>query len=130
MWENISRALEILEFEVASLYINKPCSDQLSGPQQNRRKTSKLMSSVIMRKTPPDWKWSRHAAKNMDDVGSRSLLRLEVDLLDTNGVNRGTLLLVKDLRRDLMKPYTLKRVEQLRGSIIGTIDTLSKNIIS
>ncbi|MCJ7774448.1 MAG: undecaprenyl/decaprenyl-phosphate alpha-N-acetylglucosaminyl 1-phosphate transferase [Desulfobacterales bacterium] len=130
MWQNVARALQILEFEVASLYVNKPSTEKISGYQSNRRKTSKLMSSVIMRKIPPDWKWSREPAENIDDVGSRSLLRLEIDLLDVNEINRGTLLLVKDLRRDLMTPHTLKRVEQLRGSIISTIDKLSKNIDS
>jgi len=126
MWQHITRALQMLEFEVASLYVNKPSFTNPSDRPPNRRKTSKLMSSVIMRKTPPDWKWSRDPKEGPEAIGSRSLLRLEIDLLDPNGVNRGTLLLVKDLRRNLMTTHTLKRIEQLRSSIIGTIEKLNK----
>jgi len=124
MWANVTRALELLEFEMASLYLNKPSTSEKIKIITERRKSKKLMSSVIMRKLPPDCSWSRDPFENTDVMGDRSLLRLEIDLLDAHHTNRGTLLLIKDLKRELITPYTLKRVEQLRRSIITAIDNL------
>ena len=79
------------------------------------------MSSVNMRKSPPDWVCSLEPAKDAAEICSRCQFRLEMQLLGKDDANYGTLLLLKDLKRSSMENFTLKRVESLRRSIIGAL---------
>jgi hypothetical protein len=47
-------------------------------------------------------------------------------LLGNDNANYGTLLLLKDLRRSSIENFTLKRVENLRRSIIGALEKLER----
>ena len=59
-----------------------------------------------------------------DDVCGESLLKLELPLLAENNKNYGTLWLIKDLKRDPISHYTLRRVENLRRTVIATLKKL------
>ncbi len=55
------------------------------------------------------------------------LLKLELPLVDATGERAiGVLWLVKDLRRDQISHYTLRRVEHLRRTMIGVLTKLQK----
>jgi len=53
------------------------------------------------------------------------LMKLELPLLDNSNSSLGTLWLVKDLRREFVNHLTLRRVEHLRRSVVGTLQKLS-----
>ena len=59
------------------------------------------------------------------DVCGESLLKLELPLLGENKTTYGTLWLIKDLERDPISHYTLRRVEHLRRTVIGTLEKLA-----
>ena len=40
-------------------------------------------------------------------------------------MNYGTLLLMKDMRHEATEPYLLKRVEQLRRSMVSALEKIS-----
>ena len=132
MLNHVSQALRLLDFDFASLYLNNPAHNKpdalfeelTDGHSAERRKTPVSISSVSMRKNPPDWVCSLEPAKNEADLCSRCQFRLEMQLLGKDDANYGTLLLLKDLKRSPMENFTLKRVESLRRSIIGALDKL------
>jgi len=130
MWDKVSRALKLLDFDFAALYLNRLRSDQPStnggGCFIERRKTPPSMSGVSMRKEPPDWVCSLKPIKDATLVCSRCLFRLEMQLFVRDSSNYGTLLLIKDLERSAMDNFTLKRIESLRRSMIGALDRLEK----
>jgi len=136
MWNHASQALRLLDFDFASLYLNNPGNNngkpgalfegRIDGDSAERRKISVSMSSVSMRKSPPDWVCSLEPAKDAAEMCSRCQFRLEMQLLGKDDANYGTLLLLKDLKRSPMENFTLKRVESLRRSIIGALEKLER----
>ncbi|MBW1911380.1 MAG: hypothetical protein JRJ11_17870 [Deltaproteobacteria bacterium] len=60
-----------------------------------------------------------------DDVTGASLLKLELPLLAEENKTYGTLWLIKDLKRDSISHYTLRRVEHLRRTLITTLQKLA-----
>jgi len=57
-------------------------------------------------------------------ICGESLLKLELPLLRDDGWLLGTLWLVKDLKREPVTHYTLRRVEHLRRTLTSTLDKL------
>ena len=56
-----------------------------------------------------------------------ALLKLELPLVNGNSERAiGTLSLVKDLKRDQISHYTLRRVEHLRRTIVGVLGKFEK----
>ena len=128
LWGNVSQALKLLDFDFAALYLNtlknnRPV-DKTGGHSFERRKTPVSMSSVSMRKEPPDWVCSLAPIKDATQLCSRCLFRLEMHLFVKDSKNYGTLLLLKDLNRSAMDHFTLKRIESLRRSLIGAFEKL------
>jgi UDP-GlcNAc:undecaprenyl-phosphate GlcNAc-1-phosphate transferase len=68
--------------------------------------------------------WSRNGFNRCDDICKECLLKLELPLI--NGVNKnwGFLWLVKDVRRQGINHYTLRRVENLRRTVLETLKKL------
>jgi len=130
MWANVSQALKLLDFDFAALYLNSFKNGRsdagAAGPGFERRKTPVSMSSVSMRKEPPDFTCSLEPIKNAAELCSRCLFRLEMQLFVKDSKNYGTLLLLKDLNRNAMDHFTLKRIESLRRSMIGAFEKLEK----
>lgn len=134
MWNHVSQALRLLDFDFASLYLNNPAHNKpdalfeelTDGHSAERRKTPVSISSVSMRKNPPDWVCSLEPSKKEADLYSRCQFRLEMQLLGKDDANYGTLLLLKDLKRSSMENFTLKRVESLRRSVIGALEKLER----
>jgi UDP-GlcNAc:undecaprenyl-phosphate GlcNAc-1-phosphate transferase len=69
--------------------------------------------------------WTQEVSGKYTDVYNQYLLKLELPLLGNGNENFGTLYLIKDLKRDAISNYTLRRVELLRRSVIGTLEKLN-----
>ena len=59
-----------------------------------------------------------------NDIRKECLFKLELPLSYNENKNFGTLWLVKDLQRDAISHYTLRRVEHLRRTLVGTLEKL------
>ncbi|MBW2115859.1 MAG: hypothetical protein JRH04_13750 [Deltaproteobacteria bacterium] len=65
--------------------------------------------------------WAREGFDRENDLIGESLLKLELPLLAEENKTYGTLWLIKDLKRDSISHYTLRRVEHLRRTLITTL---------
>lgn len=76
----------------------------------------------------PDFRWMDDRLAKIKQEYSCSLLRIELPLISGNdGTFWGTIVLRKDVRNSPISHYTLKRVEHLRRSIVGTIERLGNS---
>ncbi len=132
LWQNITRALEVLEFDYAAFYLNSGAEEKGStgrleiSRSQNpleRRKTPAHGASVSMREKPPAWDWARGPFNGKEDTPRCFLFRLELPLSGVENTNFGSLVLLKDLKQNSLSHYTLRRVEHLRRTIINTLET-------
>jgi len=73
------------------------------------------------------WIWARDGFDIEKDLCEECLLKLELPLLKDNGQNLGTLWLVKDLKRDTVSHYTLRRIEHLRRTLTSTLTKFQDN---
>ena len=65
--------------------------------------------------------WTRDGFDGSNDICKESLLKLELPLINSENKMLGILWLIKDLRRDTISHYTLRRVEHLRRTVIETL---------
>jgi len=107
LWEHTKIGLEILEMDMAELNFN-----------------SQNISDVQIQKK---WLWTRKGFDETNDICKECLLKLELPLLNPSEKSFGTLWLIKDLQRNAITHYTLRRVEHLRRTMVGTLDKLFPN---
>ena len=133
LWQNITHALEVLEFDKGSLYMNISLKNkELRGQTRSvsvsnhtdRRQTSPIESSVIMRKSRPELDWIRPPFDMENYVCSRSIFRLEAPLLGEDNAHLGTLVLIKDMKNKPINHLTIRRVEDLRRAIIRALEEM------
>jgi UDP-GlcNAc:undecaprenyl-phosphate GlcNAc-1-phosphate transferase len=104
LWKNMTLALEMLEFDLAELHLNSKNSID-----------TKVQKQLV---------WTRDGFDRSNDICKECLLKLELPLMNSKGKNFGTLWLIKDLQRDTISHYTLRRVEHLRRTVVATLDKL------
>jgi hypothetical protein len=68
--------------------------------------------------------WVREGFDLEQDICGEGLFKLELPLLREDGDMLGTLWLVKDLKREPVTHYTLRRIEHLRRTLISTLTKL------
>jgi len=115
MWENLSKAIQWLKFDLVELrFENKACLDK--------------QNATFL------W-WNKERIEDSDNdwdlfLKRKTLMKLELPLttgqtgvIDNKG-SYGTLWLVKDLNRDPLSHYTLRRIEHLRRTVIKTIEKI------
>lgn len=107
MWINICVALNRLNFDMAEMYL-----EAMPGFRQKQ-----------IRK---EWSWTRNGFGTRQDFCEKCVMKLELPLLD-GSKTYGSLWLIKDLRREPITPYTLRRVENLRRTVIETLKKIEKN---
>jgi UDP-GlcNAc:undecaprenyl-phosphate GlcNAc-1-phosphate transferase len=105
LWQNITMALKMLEFDMAELHLNS------KNPSQ-----SALQKHLS---------WTRNGLDKSNDMQKKYLFKLELPLLNNEDKNFGILWLVKDLKRNSISHYTLRRVEHLRRTLVSTLDKIS-----
>jgi len=76
--------------------------------------------------TADGWRatWGREGFDLDKDICEECLMKLELPLLREDGAFLGTLWLVKDLKREPVTHYTLRRIEHLRRTLIATLTNL------
>ncbi|MBM9538633.1 hypothetical protein [Desulfobulbus alkaliphilus] len=57
-------------------------------------------------------------------------MKLELPLMDEEGHNQGTLWLIKDLGKNPISHYTLRRIEHLRRTMVQTLVKLQSEPVS
>ncbi len=105
LWSNVCKALDKLGFDMAEM-------DLESMPLLRDEKMKERLT------------WRREGFDNCDDICKEYLMRLELPLVNGDNKSCGTIWLVKDLRREAVTQYTLRRVEHLRRTIINTLKKL------
>jgi len=68
--------------------------------------------------------WVREGFDLEKDICEECLMKLELPLLREDGAFLGALWLVKDLKREPVTHYTLRRIEHLRRTLIATLANL------
>ena len=121
LWENMCTAAEKLEFDMAELHLCRRRRDEgYDGPESvtagmPEKERRKKRNNGSLQWTRGDFDINQHLCGN-------ALLKLELPLVGTNGSQSiGTLWLVKDLKRNQITHYTLRRVEHLRRTVISTL---------
>jgi len=107
LWHNITKALDRLLFDRAEIELNNGFS-----PEKIEQKDC--------------FSWSRNEECKCEEGDEGCLLKLDLPLIDNGMKNFGNLKLIKDLRQNDISHYTLRRVEHLRRTLIGTLNKLEK----
>jgi UDP-GlcNAc:undecaprenyl-phosphate GlcNAc-1-phosphate transferase len=103
MWENLSRALQWLHFDLVELRID-----------DTNRQDSRFLWWNKQRSDDDEGQWNEFLKRE-------TLMKLELPLTSNNNAY-GTLWLVKDLKREPLSHYTIRRIEHLRRTVIKTIE--------
>ncbi len=106
VWQASCRALERLEFDKAELCV--------------------VAVSIGEAPVVKPMAWVRKSGGSGKDVDDASLLKLELPLIGRDDENFGTLRIVKNLRRNAISHFTLRRVEHLRRTLISTLEKIEK----
>lgn len=151
MWRQIGDALEMLKFDRAELHLKangenfasfpsltavpdtlrqsqgtKP--ESCAGPERRKSaesnpqpsKSTEIFRDVLYRPDETVWIWTRGHYRRETDVIGDGILKVDLPL-NANGVR---LLLMKDLRRDPLNYYTLRRLEHLRRTLLSNLSRL------
>ena len=68
--------------------------------------------------------WTSDGYKPWAQEDRNDLLKLELPLLDSAQKNIGTLFIEKDVRRDPISHYTLRRIEHLRRTLTAALSRI------
>ncbi len=104
LWENVTIAVEKLDFDLAELHLIDTGKLALDSDNENMR-------------------WQRHPKEIEFDFVDNCQFKLEMPLMEGQDSVYGVLWLIKDLKRSGMSHYTLRRVEHLRRTIIGVLNS-------
>lgn len=130
LWNNICNALERLEFDMAEMHLY--CKVQTPSMCQGFERLGfdltgmplKQMLEMKNQTAENDMIWTRENFDKDHDVCRECLMKMELPLIDKNGQSFGELWLLKDLKRSAITHYTLRRVEHLRRTVLGTLQIL------
>jgi UDP-GlcNAc:undecaprenyl-phosphate GlcNAc-1-phosphate transferase len=110
LWEFVVEALKMLKFNQAQLYVAAEPVREWRMEEDNDFSKSKTADSEN---------------KEIDD--SDGLLKIEIPLKENGDVNFiGKLILIKDLKLEHLQPYTIRRMESLRRTLIPNIKRLKR----
>jgi len=114
LWEKICNALHRLEFDMAQLNIHH-------APEISYAFDAMDENQVRQLKKTNEYKWVRSTFNEEQDIRKDSIFKMELPLLNDDYQSYGTLWLIKDLKRNSISHYTLRRVEHLRRSLITSL---------
>ena len=141
MWQNICRALEKLKFSRAEFYLgsaggkNKGDGDGSATQKEREKMENKVklsesdatnLSMITKRENSMAWIWSREQFHSGADPLADRLLKIDLPLGNGEDVSFGILRLIKDLKKEPIDYYTLRRVESLRRAVVGAMDRMAK----
>ena len=119
-WEEVSKALHYLEFDLAELALGDE-SETGSMEFQNAMGVKGQEQNL-------NFAWRRNGTKPEDLLGKTGILKIEQPLMlsDITKQHLGTLFLVKDIRDQNVDHYTLKRLEHLRRAMGTKLESFSQ----
>jgi UDP-GlcNAc:undecaprenyl-phosphate GlcNAc-1-phosphate transferase len=106
LWGNVSQAFKKLDFDMVEMRI------RMYGENVSNKKNT---ISFI---------WTSNTFKRYEDICNEYIMKLEMPLLSKERGIYGNLWIIKDLKRDSLSHYTLRRVEHLRRTIMAVLDRL------
>jgi UDP-GlcNAc:undecaprenyl-phosphate GlcNAc-1-phosphate transferase len=143
LWANVCRALEIMHFDRAELHLLEkkrgepgewiaglfaaPPAEALQAGERRRTGARAGGDKPATAGAPGRARfvkvWARGHHRRGEDVSSEGMLRVEIPL-GVGSVNLFNLVLIKNLSLEPVHPYTLRRVEHLRRSVVGAMGKL------
>ncbi len=132
LWANVCKALDKMGFDMAEMHLEKNALWQNVCRFLDKMgfDVTELNLEAVMeqrqKKTQPSLVWTRDGFDGSDNTCKEYLLKMELPLLDSVNKNLGFLWLVKDLRRDAISHYTLRRVENLRQTVLDTLKKIEQ----
>lgn len=136
LWDNICRAIEVLRFDRAEWLSNAENHHDTAGTTNYSgidKRTAKSenpgSNTQIFLHTSQDGNrarriWTRGHYRREEDVRQHYLLKIELPLSDCKSEIVETLLLIKDIKREPLSAYTLRRVEHLRRAIASSLNKI------
>ena len=109
LWESLGEALEMLKFDSAELHYGK---EPVFHWKINK-------DSELLKLEHP---LSSEKGKDYYD----SIMRFEIPLSNETPKILGKLILIKDLQRGQLQPYTIRRMESLRYTLVSNLTRLKK----
>ncbi len=154
LWRQIGNALEMLKFDRAELHLKangengafsssltplpvthrqaqRDRLDSSTGPERRKpvdgstqpSKSTEIFRDVVNYPEESIWTWTRGHYRRKTDMFGDGILKIDLPL-NANGMR---LLLMKDLRRDPLNYYTLRRLEHLRRTLLSNLARLQAN---
>lgn len=116
LWDNVSEAVSQLGFDLAEMTL-----DASAVPS-----ASPVLPRGPVCRDGVCFEWTRQDLdrNRREYLSRRSLFKIELPLMDRSGRHMGTLWLVKDLSGEPLSEFTLRRVEQLRRSVVSTLENI------
>jgi len=125
LWQNVAQALEMLKFDCAYFYTNNNGGQRAQGPTLEQRPASFEKASATVSEEELVWSWKRyhHNTSENNNINGRSMMRIELPLLDGQicPAHYGVLLLLKDLNHGMSSHYSLRRVEHLQMTLVSAL---------
>ena len=126
MRQNLCKVGEKLEFDMAELYLCRRCEDKAyDGPRDVTPRIQK--KERRKNRNGGSFQWTRKDFDINEHIFSNALLKLELPLISYDNGHQciGVLWMIKDVKRNHISHYTLRRVEHLRRTVNGTLCKLS-----
>jgi UDP-GlcNAc:undecaprenyl-phosphate GlcNAc-1-phosphate transferase len=112
LWVHVGEALEMLKFTQAQLHV--------AGEPVREWKMAE--DNSLLKEKPAD-------SENKQADGEDSLFRIEIPLMESGDENPlGKLILIKDLKMRYLQPYTIRRLEHMRRTLIPNIKRLKRQV--
>ena len=138
LWATVSQAVEILKFDRAELRMSSVASagcvenGTSVGVYEERRHSAAGASKdvcqpfqyTMLSDNDLMWIWTRGHYRRLSDIARKDFLTIDLPLMNEAHIYFGNLRLMKDLKREPLEYYTLRRVEHLRRSITGVLKWL------
>ncbi|PXF58158.1 MAG: undecaprenyl/decaprenyl-phosphate alpha-N-acetylglucosaminyl 1-phosphate transferase [Deltaproteobacteria bacterium] len=128
VWQNLCTAAEKLEFDMAELHLCRRREDNVyDGP---RDVTPRIQKKERRKKrNGGSFQWTRKGFDINKHICGNALLKLELPLISGNGHQcMGILWMIKDIKRNNISHYTLRRVEHLRRTVNSTLGNLGDGV--
>ncbi|MCK4605132.1 MAG: hypothetical protein KAU41_10670, partial [Deltaproteobacteria bacterium] len=121
VWQNLCTAAEKLEFDMAELHLCRRREDKVYDEPKDV--TPRTQENERRKKiNGGSFQWTRKGFDINEHICGNALLKLELPLISGNGHQCiGFLWMIKDIKRNNISHYTLRRVEHLRRTVNGTL---------
>lgn len=144
LWESICQALEMMRFDRGELYIYYSTDKDLSEPayvttahyegMERRGETVNWYNDENIIGTVTEGNrsgivrvWTRGYTRRRDDVSNKGLFRIEFPLGSGNFA-ASRLVIMKDVSKNPIPPYTMRRAEYLRRSITTAMKNMGERL--